>query len=417
MKNKIFITAASILLIAGYAEATILKTQADSLNYAIGLHNGVQLLSQHSILSEPKAQEAFLKAVDATFKCDSMPAESKRIGQEVAIVFADQNERGLADIKSWNFNAALCFQGLVNGLYGDSTITTDKAVEFFQAQYEKAQNDSSIQSSKQHKQKLVCPTKVAKVTLKTTIDSLNYMFGIINGSQLGNIATSNDDKQQLIQNINNALKPYNQYSQIELTGATIGYALISQRKQGLMGLSDVALNYPIIRQAISDGLKNDTSIFSVTEVSNYLTDVMSMKQAEQQKMHFEQIKSEGEQFLALNSQRPEVHTTPSGLQYEILQEGSGTEHPTATSKVKVHYHGTLINGQVFDSSIERGEPISFPLNAVIPGWTEGVQLMTEGSKFRFYIPFQLAYGERGAGGQIPPYSALIFDVELLEIEK
>lgn len=124
----------------------------------------------------------------------------------------------------------------------------------------------------------------------------------------------------------------------------------------------------------------------------------------------------GEQFLAENAKRSEVKVTDSGLQYEVLQKGDGGAHPTAESTVKVHYHGTLIDGEVFDSSVERGEPISFPLNRVIAGWTEGVQLMTTGAKYKFFIPSDLAYGERGAGAKIGPNSTLIFEVELLEIQ-
>jgi FKBP-type peptidyl-prolyl cis-trans isomerase FklB len=123
----------------------------------------------------------------------------------------------------------------------------------------------------------------------------------------------------------------------------------------------------------------------------------------------------GEEFLAKNKLRPEITTLPDGLQYEILKAGTGAQ-PKETDKVLVHYHGTLINGQIFDSSVERGEPIAFPLNQVIKGWTEVVQLMPVGSKWKVYIPYQLAYGERGAGGSIGPFSALIFEIELLEIQ-
>jgi FKBP-type peptidyl-prolyl cis-trans isomerase FklB len=126
-------------------------------------------------------------------------------------------------------------------------------------------------------------------------------------------------------------------------------------------------------------------------------------------------KAEGEKFLAENALRDGVKVTESGLQYEVLKQGNGRK-PTATDRVKVHYHGTLTNGTVFDSSVERGEPTSFGLNQVIAGWTEGLQLMPVGSKYRFYIPQELGYGERAAG-QIPPYSTLIFEVELLDIEK
>jgi len=123
----------------------------------------------------------------------------------------------------------------------------------------------------------------------------------------------------------------------------------------------------------------------------------------------------GHVFLSSNAKADGVVTTASGLQYQLLRSGNGDKHPTAHDTVRVHYHGTLLDGTVFDSSVERGEPISFPLNRVIPGWTEGVQLMKTGDKMRFFIPADLAYGNRSAG-KIPPGSVLIFDVELLAIE-
>lgn len=126
-------------------------------------------------------------------------------------------------------------------------------------------------------------------------------------------------------------------------------------------------------------------------------------------------KEEGEKFLAENAKREGVKVTSSGLQYEVMEATLG-QKPKATDTVKVHYEGTLIDGTVFDSSYKRGESISFPLNGVIKGWTEGLQLMSVGSKYKFFIPYQLAYGERGAGASIPPYAALIFTVELLGIE-
>ncbi|MGZ8136561.1 MAG: FKBP-type peptidyl-prolyl cis-trans isomerase [Methylococcaceae bacterium] len=130
----------------------------------------------------------------------------------------------------------------------------------------------------------------------------------------------------------------------------------------------------------------------------------------------EENKAAGLAFLAKNATNTNVKTTPSGLQYEILSKGTGTKSPSATDYVTVHYKGTTINGNEFDSSYKRGEPAEFPLNGVIPGWTEGVQLMTEGAKYRFYIPSELAYGERGAGRDIGPNETLIFDVELIKIQ-
>jgi FKBP-type peptidyl-prolyl cis-trans isomerase FklB len=125
-------------------------------------------------------------------------------------------------------------------------------------------------------------------------------------------------------------------------------------------------------------------------------------------------KAEGEAFLAENKTKPGITTLPSGLQYEIITEGTGKK-PTLRSSVTTHYHGTLINGNVFDSSYQRGQPATFPVNGVIAGWTEALQLMPEGSKWRLYIPSDLAYGKRGAGRDIGPDSALIFDVELLKV--
>lgn len=125
-------------------------------------------------------------------------------------------------------------------------------------------------------------------------------------------------------------------------------------------------------------------------------------------------KDEGAKFLEDNGKRDGVKTTKSGLQYEVLTEGKGA-HPKATDTVTVHYKGTLLNGEEFDSSYSRGQPVSFPLNNVIPGWTEGVQLMTPGSKYKFFIPSDLAYGERGAGVKIGPNQVLVFEVELLSV--
>ena len=137
---------------------------------------------------------------------------------------------------------------------------------------------------------------------------------------------------------------------------------------------------------------------------------MQQEKAQQAK----QMAAEGEAYLADNAKRAGVFVTESGLQYEVITEGSGAK-PTRADTVRTHYHGTLIDGTVFDSSVQRGQPAEFPVGGVIAGWTEALQLMPVGSKYRLHIPYQLAYGERGAGGAIGPYSALVFDVELLDI--
>ncbi|MDN3681184.1 FKBP-type peptidyl-prolyl cis-trans isomerase [Vibrio tapetis subsp. quintayensis] len=125
--------------------------------------------------------------------------------------------------------------------------------------------------------------------------------------------------------------------------------------------------------------------------------------------------AQGQEFLAQNAKNEGIVVTESGLQYQVIQEGTGTEHPTLDSKVTVHYHGTLINGEVFDSSVDRGEPIAFGLKQVIKGWQEGVQLMVVGQKIRLFVPSTLGYGKNGSG-PIPPATVLIFDIELLAID-
>ena len=137
---------------------------------------------------------------------------------------------------------------------------------------------------------------------------------------------------------------------------------------------------------------------------------INAQRAEQGKVH----KEAGEKYLAENAKKEGVVTLPSGLQYQVLKEGNGKK-PTAKDTVMCHYEGFLIDGTVFDSSVQRGEPATFPLQQVIAGWTEGLQLMQEGAKYRFFIPYRLAYGEGGAGSSIPPFAALVFDVELIEV--
>jgi FKBP-type peptidyl-prolyl cis-trans isomerase len=154
---------------------------------------------------------------------------------------------------------------------------------------------------------------------------------------------------------------------------------------------------------------------SQAEMQQAFNDLNQMMEEKQTKGALEE-KVKSEKFLEENKKKAGIITTASGLQYKVVTMGTG-EKPTAADKVKVHYHGTTIDGEVFDSSVERGEPITFPLGGVIPGWTEGVQLMPVGSKFIFYIPSDLAYGDRGAGGIIKPGAALIFEVELISIEK
>ena len=163
-------------------------------------------------------------------------------------------------------------------------------------------------------------------------------------------------------------------------------------------------------KGVGDVLSEKTPDISYDEAKQIINDYFVKLQAEQVKLN----KEAGEEFLRINKEKSGVITLPSGLQYEILNKGTGAK-PKATDKVKCHYHGTLINGTVFDSSVQRGEPATFGVSQVIPGWVEALQLMETGSKWRLFIPSELAYGARGAGDTIGPDSTLIFEVELLDI--
>jgi FKBP-type peptidyl-prolyl cis-trans isomerase len=172
-------------------------------------------------------------------------------------------------------------------------------------------------------------------------------------------------------------------------------------------------------QAVQDVLAGKEAKLAEEEAANIKQTFFRKRQQEQmakRKAQAEENKAKGEAFLTENAKKEGVTVTDSGLQYEVMKQGDGPK-PKPDSTVKVHYKGTTIDGVEFDSSYSRGQPISFPLNGVIKGWSEGVALMPVGSKYRFFIPSELAYGERGAGAKIGPNETLIFEVELLGIEK
>jgi len=193
-------------------------------------------------------------------------------------------------------------------------------------------------------------------------------------------------------------------------GLGIGHQLLQMNAEGL-NIDDFA-------QAIKDVMTGGELKMKETEAQQMVQQFFAEQEALQQAANAEKgkaAKAEGEQFLAENAKKEGVKTTVSGLQYQVLRDGNGKQ-PKATDQVECHYEGTLIDGTKFDSSYDRGQTATFPLNQVIAGWTEGLQLMHEGAKYRFFIPYQLAYGERGAGASIPPYAALIFDVELVAVK-
>lgn len=190
----------------------------------------------------------------------------------------------------------------------------------------------------------------------------------------------------------------------------LSYALGMVIAENLKGLGANNVDTTDFAKAVADVLAGKSTELTPIEAQTTVQEFMQKQEAERSKF----MRKAGEDFLAENAKKDGVVVLPSGLQYTVLTEGTGAQ-PKATDQVKCHYEGHLIDGTVFDSSYQRGEPAVFPLNGVIAGWTEGVQLMKEGAKYRFFIPYNLAYGERGAGNSIPPYAALVFDVELIKV--
>lgn len=416
-KLAIFIIASMAMISCGntYTGKTVeLTNQNDSMNYALGLVNGAQMKMYQ--LRNDSSLETITEFIDALQrgydgKVEEL-SEAGSIGRNIGQAIKNAEKTGLADNPAWAINQKIFFQGLVNGLRHDTTVMkAEDARNYFQAQYQASSTlNDSVEPGKVVKSK--CIYKVQTIALKNQNDSINYAFGYLNGDEVARyvllLDTTGQKTKDFITNINKGLKSSLKNPQIVNMGEQIGKNIKSQEAQGLIGEPSLATDFVLIKQGFINGLLGFVEQMDGTQAGEYIQKTMD-------NIKYGTVKEEGEKFLAENALKEGIQVTESGLQYEVLKMGRGKK-PAATDRVKVHYHGTLIDGTVFDSSVERGEPTSFGLNQVIAGWTEGLQLMPVGSKFRFYIPQELGYGSRNAGS-IPPYSTLIFEVELLGIEK
>lgn len=420
MQKKITlpIIALCTLAMVAYAkkpqtEVLTLNNLNDSINYALGVLNGDQI-QMYYLKGEatPIVINEFIDALqngyDGTIE---QLSNSAKIGKNIGISIKNAKEKGLADNPAWTINQKIFFQGLVNGLYQDSSMMNKAdALNYFQTEYQVSalSNDSIVKG----KPILgTCPNKVKQIKLTSKNDSLNYTFGLINGFELAQHVLSEDAdgklKTEFIKYVNAGLKSQITNPSIVEIGQEIGLELKKQEQTGLFGMPDLTTDFARIKQGLLHGITGNKEIWDSQAAGEYVQNTMT-------DIKYGKLKQDAEQFLAENKSREGVITTESGLQYEVITLGTGIK-PTIHDEVKVHYHGTMIDGTVFDSSVERGEPITFALTQVIPGWTEGLQLMPVGSKFIFYIPYNLGYGEQQVG-PIAPYSTLIFEVELLDIE-
>lgn len=413
-KLSIFAFAALAMISCGNtykAQQVTLNDMNDSVNFTLGLLNGLQLKAyQMAADSSDAAVAEFINALQRGYdgKVEELSPIAE-VGQNIGQSVKSFETTGLVNQKTWTINEKIFFQGLINGILGDTVMMhPDEARNFFQSQFQNI-NDSTITG------KLVrgkCGKKVATIVLETTLDSINYAFGVANGTDVKAYVlaedTTGDGFNEFVKAVNAGLKKKCINPQNIAMGEQIGKTIKEQEANGLVGVEQLVTDFELIKQGFINGLYQDESQFTQQEAADYIQNAIAS-------LKYGQTKQEGEEFLAANATKDGVIVTESGLQYEVIKMGKGPK-PSATDRVRVHYHGTLIDGTVFDSSVERGEPITFGLNQVIAGWTEGVQLMPVGSKFRFYIPQELGYGAREAGS-IPPYSTLIFEVELLGIEK
>lgn len=264
----------------------------------------------------------------------------------------------------------------------------------------------------------------ANIEVKTSADSLAYAAGVVNSDGLVEHITTRlmIDAEYLPQVLDGIKESFASDSPAE-DAKNLGRQLGSQLKnqilpyinESIYPAGNDSLNSDIFLAAFIAAVNEEETLMDAAAANAYFMSESDKVRKANMSSAYADNKLAGESFLEANKAVAGVQVTESGLQYKVEKMGKGKK-PSATDKVKVHYHGTLIDGTVFDSSVERGEPIVFALNQVIPGWTEGVQLMPVGSKFTFYIPQELAYGDRETGS-IKPYSALIFEVELLGIEK
>ena len=394
-------------------EVHLLNNQTDSMNYAFGLYLGANIRTYKLPSTDSNmAINEFMLALQNGFEGKVEPlSDIAEIGKNIGQTIRDYKNKGLADNPAWTINQKLLLQGFVNGMNHDSTVITfEQASQYFQAQY--TASALSIDSVVAGKPVLsTCPNKVKAVKLNTMLDSVNYAFGIINGYEIANHILDTDStgkmQKELIKYLNLGLKSKVQFPELTSLGESYGSNISQQVATGLLGESSIAVNFQLIQRGCMDGLEQAT-LWNEDLAYEYIQSTWT-------NLHYGESKKDNENFLAENALREGVFTTASGLQYEVLNPGKGGLTPNATDKVNVHYHGTLIDGTVFDSSVERGESITFGLNQVILGWTEGLQLMPIGSKYKFYIPQYLGYGSQQAG-DITPYSTLIFEVELLDIE-
>ena len=404
-----------------------LENKADSLSYALGYGNGDYLAN--SVYQKKVTKDDVKEMTDAIDKGYS-GAEKKQYeeaGYNIGAFIAYNGQKGINSNPRWRVNQKIMLQAFTNGLYNDTTIMDRSVADAFLRSKVQASHPEEGEPLKPIKGSVV--TKVKPVVLKSELDSINYAFGYLNGTDVYNHILSAPDINRdeaisgVLANLEEGLKHPTLHFQEMMMFTNFGKQLKQMEANNtLLDIEGIKLNYPVFRQGFVNGMWGDTTNINSERAGKYINAAMQAAQEEKAAKQAALDKEEAaeriaaeEAFLAENAKRNDIVVTESGLQYKVVRQGKGPR-PTANDRVTVHYHGTLMDGTVFDSSVERKQPATFGVTQVIPGWVEVLQLMPVGSKYKVYIPYELGYNSRRAG-KIPPFSMLIFDIELIDIVK
>ena len=397
---------------------TELTTTSDSLNYAMGYASGVQ--NRFDVLKgdtlKLKNLISFCLGLESAYKDKDATANANLNGKTIAesmLKIANEDSEKLIPIEGFKLNIDSVSKGIIYALRKDND-------NFNLNEYSSFINEH-----------VFTPLQTGEnINLSQSLaDSISIFFGFMNGQNILKHMVKGDTASHLIDALVNGYNSYIKNSDNISNfskGEMLGHLLWEQigNIQNFFDSEKIPVNKPMVLNGLIDGImQNPKAALNFEQSKNFIDSlgqkIQSERMATQAQLNQnEAIKNqqEGFAFLQNNALRPEVTTTESGLQYEIIKQGTGAK-PTESSTVKVHYEGKLIDGTIFDSSYQRGEPIEFVPTQVIKGWTEGLQLMPEGSTYIFYIPYNLAYGPNGASNVIPPYATLTFKIELIQIVK